>query len=67
MHCAALTIAGSVWTWGRGKYGALGNGDWNNRSTPTQVGPGKTQAVGTLDESYGCRPLPVCAHMDASL
>ncbi|KAI3438759.1 hypothetical protein D9Q98_001177 [Chlorella vulgaris] len=36
-HSAALTVDGRVLTWGRGRYGALGLGDFENRSTPMVV------------------------------
>ncbi|PSC76156.1 ubiquitin-ligase E3 [Micractinium conductrix] len=36
-HSAALTAGGAVLTWGRGKYGALGPGDVENRSVPQRV------------------------------
>jgi len=36
-HSAALTADGRVLTWGRGKYGALGLGDFESRSYPTVV------------------------------
>ena len=34
-HSAALALGGSVLTWGRGKHGQLGHGDFSNRSGPT--------------------------------
>ncbi|DBA87172.1 TPA: hypothetical protein ACH3X2_005178 [Trebouxia sp. C0005] len=36
-HNAALTIHGRVFTWGRGKYGALGLGTFNSSSWPQHV------------------------------
>lgn len=36
-HNAALTIHGQVFTWGRGKYGALGLGAFENSSWPQHV------------------------------
>ena len=36
-HSVAAAIDGRTWTWGRGKYGALGLGDSNSRSVPTLV------------------------------
>ncbi|PNH05248.1 putative E3 ubiquitin-protein ligase, partial [Tetrabaena socialis] len=36
-HSGALTADGRVFTWGRGKYGQLGHGDWSNRSSPEPV------------------------------
>jgi alpha-tubulin suppressor-like RCC1 family protein len=37
VHCAALSISGAVYTWGRGKYGALGHGNTSNRAWPQRV------------------------------
>jgi alpha-tubulin suppressor-like RCC1 family protein len=36
-HNAALTIHGRVFTWGRGKYGALGLGTFDSSSWPQHV------------------------------
>lgn len=36
-HNAALTVHGEVFTWGRGKYGALGLGAFDNSSWPQHV------------------------------
>ena len=36
-HNAALTIHGQVFTWGRGKYGALGLGAFDSSSWPQHV------------------------------
>jgi Regulator of chromosome condensation (RCC1) repeat len=36
-HSVAAAVDGRVWTWGRGKYGALGHGDTDNCSKPTLV------------------------------
>lgn len=36
-HNAALTIHGQVFTWGRGKYGALGLGAFDGSSWPQHV------------------------------
>ena len=36
-HNAALTIHGQVFTWGRGKYGALGLGAFDSSSWPQRV------------------------------
>jgi alpha-tubulin suppressor-like RCC1 family protein len=37
-HSAALAADGAVWTWGNGRYGALGLGDEQATSTPTRLG-----------------------------
>ena len=36
-HYAALCGEGSVWTWGKGRYGVLGHGDDADRVTPTRL------------------------------
>lgn len=36
-HTAALAANGALFTWGRGKYGALGHGDFQSVTTPTPV------------------------------
>ena len=41
---AAVTLSGRVFTWGRGKYGALGSGRTEDRSMPAAV-PGIADAV----------------------
>jgi len=42
-HCLALKSDGTVWAWGRGAEGQLGNNATNNSATPVQVvGPGGT-------------------------
>ena len=41
---AAVTLSGRVFTWGRGKYGALGSGRTEDRSMPAAV-PGISDAV----------------------
>jgi hypothetical protein len=37
-HSVALKTDGTLWTWGNGDYGALGQGDVIKRSSPVQVG-----------------------------
>ncbi|GAX80909.1 hypothetical protein CEUSTIGMA_g8344.t1 [Chlamydomonas eustigma] len=36
-HTCALSLDGRVFTWGRGKYGQLGHGDFGSRSCPELV------------------------------
>jgi alpha-tubulin suppressor-like RCC1 family protein len=36
-HSAALAADGRVFTWGRGKYGQLGLGDFSSQQSPTPV------------------------------
>lgn len=37
-HCVALSAAGRVFSWGRGKYGQLGHGTYADQHTPKEVG-----------------------------
>ena len=39
-HFAALKTDGTLWLWGHGNYGQLGDNATNARSSPTQVGTG---------------------------
>ena len=41
-HCAAIKTDGTLWTWGLGTYGQLGNTDSTNRSTPVTTFAGGT-------------------------
>ena len=36
-HCAAITMEGSLYTWGHGKYGRLGQGHCRSSPTPSLV------------------------------
>jgi len=36
-HTLAVTTAGVLWSWGKGKHGILGHNDDSNRLVPTQV------------------------------
>lgn len=36
-HFSALRRDGTVWAWGNGDAGQLGDGDWTNTATPVQV------------------------------
>ncbi len=36
-HSIALKNDGTVWAWGRGDYGQLGDGTWTSKATPVQV------------------------------
>ena len=43
LHMAAIKTDGTLWTWGAGTNGRLGNGDISNRSSPvTTIGGGTT-------------------------
>ena len=41
-HCAAIKTDGTLWTWGKGNYGQLGNNSTTNRSTPVTTFAGGT-------------------------
>jgi alpha-tubulin suppressor-like RCC1 family protein len=41
-HTAAIKTDGTLWTWGRGNYGRLGNAVTTNRSTPVTTFAGGT-------------------------
>jgi alpha-tubulin suppressor-like RCC1 family protein len=41
-HTAAIKTDGTLWTWGRGFLGRLGNNDTNNRTTPVTTFAGGT-------------------------
>ena len=41
-HCAAIKTDGTLWTWGRGNEGQLGNNDTSTRSTPVTTFAGGT-------------------------
>ncbi|WP_328942209.1 chromosome condensation regulator RCC1 [Streptomyces sp. NBC_00250] len=49
-HSVALREDGTVWTWGRGHLGQLGNGAYSDRNTPQKV-PGLDDVVAI---SAGC-------------
>lgn len=54
-HSAALTATGTVLTWGRGKYGQLGLGGWDNALRPRTITfPSHTRIVQVIQ----C-PLPL--------
>jgi len=36
-HSCALTVGGELFTWGSGRCGQLGHGDWSSQRLPTQV------------------------------
>ena len=41
-HCAAIKTDGTLWTWGLGTYGALGDNTATNKSTPVTTFAGGT-------------------------
>lgn len=52
LHSMALKSDGTVWAWGYGGYGQLGNGSWNNSNFPLQVSLFDTVSAISADESY---------------
>ncbi len=36
-HTLAVTKNGKLFSWGLGRYGALGLGDFNSKSVPTEI------------------------------
>jgi alpha-tubulin suppressor-like RCC1 family protein len=53
----AIKNDGTLWTWGRNRYGVLGLGDTVNRNIPTQVGSGtdwRSVSAGNID-SYAIK------------
>ena len=59
---AAIKTDGSLWTWGRNSYGALGTNDTNNRTTPVTTFTG-----GTNWKSVDCGQASVAIKTDGSL
>jgi len=51
---------GTLWAWGRGSYGTLGDGTTTNRSSPVQVGALTTwvNAARSYAFSAGCTQTP---------
>lgn len=70
-HCAALLEDGRLLTWGRGRFGALGLLDTENRSTPQARGGGMTRrglAARALHRQQApCRRPAACSPCQASL
>ncbi|GLI65760.1 hypothetical protein VaNZ11_009375 [Volvox africanus] len=62
-HSAALTADGRLYTWGRGKYGQLGHGDWGNRPRPVQVA--SLRGIRTKQVSCGADHTLVLAEAEA--
>ncbi|GIL61242.1 hypothetical protein Vafri_15644 [Volvox africanus] len=62
-HSAALTADGQLYTWGRGKYGQLGHGDWGNRPRPVQVA--SLRGIRTKQVSCGADHTLVLAEAEA--
>ncbi|KAG0527165.1 hypothetical protein BDA96_06G209300 [Sorghum bicolor] len=60
-HVAVLTTNGKVFTWGKGKEGQLGLGDYLNRSTPTLVDALEGRQVESISCGYNYTAA-VCLH-----
>ncbi len=37
-HTVAIKTDGTLWAWGYNEYGQLGDGTWEDKNTPTQIG-----------------------------
>ena len=37
LHSLAITADGSIWSWGGGRFGRLGHGDYQNRLLPKKI------------------------------
>jgi alpha-tubulin suppressor-like RCC1 family protein len=49
----ALLSDGSLWTWGNGRHGQLGNGETENSSTPIHISlPGRSRAANVASGGY---------------
>ncbi len=66
-HNAALTIHGRVFTWGRGKYGALGLGTFDSSSWPQHVAALQEPACQVKTLSLVCLQLLVNVMIAAML
>ncbi|MBI3417144.1 MAG: DUF5011 domain-containing protein [Verrucomicrobia bacterium] len=51
-HSVALKADGTVWAWGEGFFGQLGNGSFSNSATPVQVGA--LSGVAAVASGSGC-------------
>lgn len=50
----AIKTDGTLWSWGQGISGVLGNGDTFSRSSPTQVGTNTNWKIVTCTVNVGC-------------
>ena len=48
----AIKTDGTLWLWGNGQYGQLGQGNTTNRSSPVQVGASTTWAIVTTGQFF---------------
>lgn len=52
-HSCALRVAGELWCWGEGQFGALGTGDLDHRANPARVDERQYTQV-SLDTFHTC-------------
>jgi alpha-tubulin suppressor-like RCC1 family protein len=60
-HFAVLRRDGTVWSWGNGGSGQLGDGDWTNTATPVQAA-GLSNVVAIIVPPAGDYTLALDAH-----
>lgn len=65
-HVAALSLTSEVYTWGRGKNGQLGHGDFNDRDIPTLVEGLRNKQVKALACGNNFTAA-ICLHKQVSL
>lgn len=53
-HACALREDHSLWCWGTGRFGQLGDGTSSDRATPTQTVPGSTWSYVSVGEGHAC-------------
>ena len=56
-HCAAIKTDGTLWTWGRGTEGQLGNNTVTNKSTPVTTFAGGTNWKQVSTGGYYCAAI----------
>ena len=53
-HSAAITTLGHLYTWGKGRYGRLGHGDYEDQLKPKLVESIKQHRVTQVRKSIFC-------------
>ena len=56
-YCAAIKTDGTLWTWGRGSYGLLGDNTATHRSTPVTTFAGGTNWKQVSSAFYHCAAI----------
>ena len=56
-HCAAIKTDGTLWTWGYGTYGRLGNNTTTDKSTPVTTFAGGTNWKQVSSSGYYCAAI----------